>query len=160
MATQLTIEAPGRTPGKLESGSAPRRRQPLPCDAVAVPPVGRADPTVAGAAPGRRASRAYRRSWRSRYAWVEGIVTMGTLIGLTVAPVLMAGEWLGGQVATLTQTIATAVTGVLRRAPGGDWQTTARERYLSGAVDLPDLERRQRAWDRGESNSYSMSGWS
>jgi hypothetical protein len=42
----------------------------------------------------------------------------------------------------------------------GDWQTAARERYLGRAVDLSDLERRQRAWDRDESNSYSMSGWS
>jgi len=47
-----------------------------------------------------------------------------------------------------------------RRESAGDWQTAARHRYLGRAVDLADLERRQRAWDRDESNSYSMSGWS
>ena len=82
----------------------------------------------------------------------------------------------GGVAASL----ATAVAGILRRAGlafaaagerarvaaltwrdrRGDWQTAARERYLGRAVDLSDLERRQRAWDRDESNSYSMSGWS
>jgi hypothetical protein len=45
------------------------------------------------------------------------------------------------------------------RERAGDWQTAARLRYLSRAVDLPDLERRQRTWERDESNSYSMSGW-
>jgi hypothetical protein len=54
------------------------------------------DPTVNGAVPGRSASRAYRPGWRSPYGWVEGIVTMGTVIGFTLALASMAGEWLGG----------------------------------------------------------------
>jgi hypothetical protein len=42
----------------------------------------------------------------------------------------------------------------------GDWRTAALQRYLGRAVDATDLERRQRTWDRDESNSYSMAGWS
>ncbi len=109
MTTGLAIDAPGRAPGNRDSGSTHCPPQPLPREAIAVPPVGRLDPTDDDAVPGRSASRAYRRRWRSHYGWVEGIVTMGTIIGFTVAPVLMAGEWLGGQVASLTQTIATTV---------------------------------------------------
>ncbi len=85
-----------------------------------------------------------------------------------------------GQCGVVAVSLATMVAGILRRAgrafaaarerarvaaPAwrerrGDWQTTARERYLGRAVDLSDLERRQRAWDRDESNAYSLSGWS
>ncbi len=85
-----------------------------------------------------------------------------------------------GQWGVVAASLATAVAGIVRRArrafaaarertgvaaPAwrdrrGDWQTAARERYLGRAVDLSDLERRQRAWDRDESNSYRMSGWS
>lgn len=42
----------------------------------------------------------------------------------------------------------------------GDWRTAALQQHLGRAVDLSDLEQRQRAWDRDESNSYSMAGWS
>jgi hypothetical protein len=41
-----------------------------------------------------------------------------------------------------------------------DWRTAARELYLWHAVDVHDVERRQRAWDRDEASAYSMSGWS
>jgi hypothetical protein len=46
------------------------------------------------------------------------------------------------------------------REQRGDWRATAMQRFLGHAVDAPDLERRQRIWDRDESNSYSMAGWS
>jgi len=52
------------------------------------------------------------------------------------------------------------VAALPRRDRRGDWQTAARERYLDCAVDRSDLERRQRAWERDESNAYSMAGWS
>jgi hypothetical protein len=85
-----------------------------------------------------------------------------------------------GRYEDVAASLATALAGGLRRAARafaaareragvavlawrerpGDWQTAARLRYLGRAVDLPDLERRQRAWDRDESNSYSMSCWS
>lgn len=76
------------------------------------------------------------------------------------------------QCGVVAVSLASTVAGALRRAARalaatlawrerrGDWQTAARERYLAHAVDLSDLERRQRAWDRDESNSWSMSGWS
>lgn len=56
---------------------------------------------------------------------------------------------------------ATALAEALRDAwrARRDWRTAAQERYLDDAVDAVDLERRQRAWDRDESNAYSLSGW-
>lgn len=55
---------------------------------------------------------------------------------------------------------AARVASLTWRNGRGDWQTAARERYLGDAIDLSDLERRQRAWDRDESNAYRLSGWS
>jgi hypothetical protein len=85
-----------------------------------------------------------------------------------------------GQCGIVAVSLATTVSGILRRAVRafaaarerarvaarawpdrrGDWRTTAREHYLGRAVDLSDLERRQRAWERDESNAYNLSGWS
>lgn len=46
-----------------------------------------------------------------------------------------------------------------RRRVYDGWDAVERERYLRDAVDAPDLERRQRQWDRDESGAYRMSGW-
>ncbi len=40
-----------------------------------------------------------------------------------------------------------------------DWERLGRERFLRGSVDVHDLERRQRIWDRDEVGAYRMSGW-
>jgi hypothetical protein len=46
-----------------------------------------------------------------------------------------------------------------RREPELDWERQGRERFLRGAVDVYDVERRQRIWDRDEAGAYRMSGW-
>jgi hypothetical protein len=57
--------------------------------------------------PGRSASRRYRRTWGSRYGLVDGIVTMGTIVGFAVALAAMAGEWLGTLASSTPQAVAT-----------------------------------------------------
>lgn len=44
------------------------------------------------------------------------------------------------------------------RAPGRS-RPDARESYVSGACDAVDLERRERRWDQGESNAFSLADW-
>ncbi len=47
----------------------------------------------------------------------------------------------------------------VRRQRRDNWETAAAERYLRGASDVHDLERRQRTWDGDEVSAYRMSGW-
>ena len=42
----------------------------------------------------------------------------------------------------------------------GSGDSPAHAVFLARAEDASDLERRQRAWERTESNAYSLSNWS
>lgn len=42
----------------------------------------------------------------------------------------------------------------------GSGDSPAHATFLARAQDAPELERRQRAWDRTESNAFSLSNWS
>jgi hypothetical protein len=70
-----------------------------------------------------------------------------------------------GPLAALRRSVAQAVTAGMQsmRRPigaGGNRRDSRGEgAFLSDAVDAPDLERRQRTWERDESNAYSLSGW-
>ena len=109
MTTELAIEAPDRAPGNSKPSRVQRASQPVSRAAVAVPPIARTDPAVGVAVPGRSAARAYRRRWGSRYGLVDGIVTLGTIVGFTVALALMGGEWLGAPTASTAQAVVTKV---------------------------------------------------
>ena len=47
-----------------------------------------------------------------------------------------------------------------RDAGHGSGDSPAHAAFLARAEDASDLERRQRAWERTESNAYSLSNWS
>jgi hypothetical protein len=47
-----------------------------------------------------------------------------------------------------------------RDARRGSGDSPAHAAFLDRAEDASDLERRQRAWERTESNAYSLSNWS
>jgi hypothetical protein len=102
---ELTIEAREHASGNAKTNSAQRARQSVPRKAAGAPPIGIADPTANVAIPGRSASHRYRRNWGSRYGWVDGIVTLGTIVGFAVMLALMTGEWLLAPTANLTQLV-------------------------------------------------------
>ncbi len=107
MTTELAIEAPDRAPGNRKPSRVQRASQPVLRAAVTVPPIARTDPAVGVAVPGRSAARAYRRRWGSRYGLVDGIVTLGTIVGFSVALALMGGEWLGAPTPSTAEGVVT-----------------------------------------------------
>lgn len=72
---------------------------------------------------------------------------------------------MAGALATFGRRLARATATGLRSirwrsgSRGDRWDARAQRVFLGGAVDASDLERRQRAWERDESNAYSLSGW-
>jgi hypothetical protein len=115
MTTELTIEASGRAPGNVEANSGQRAGPFAPRHVATEPSSGRVDATTSVAVSGRSASRAYRCKWGSRYGWVDGIVTMGTIVGFAAALAAMAGEAFGTLASQMLQTIASTV---VPAAPG------------------------------------------
>jgi len=108
MTIQFAIKPRGPAPGNAERDCALRTAQRLPrrtATAAAAAPTSRVDPTVKAMVSGRSAPPAHRRYRGSRYEMLEAIVTLGTVVGFTVALALMTGEWLRAPTVDLTQTV-------------------------------------------------------
>ena len=61
---------------------------------------------------------------------------------------------------TLTALLRRRSAAAKRDAGRGSGDSPAHAAFLARAEDASDLERRQRAWERTESNAYSLSNWS
>lgn len=106
MATKLAFQASARTADERDSGRAQCTAPAAKAERWSPPPVGAGDPAVEIPGPLPFTAYAHPRSGRSRFGWVDGLVTLVVMAWFTAALALMAGEWLFATWGPVAQVVA------------------------------------------------------